>query len=271
MLLSFRNRLTVVLCPTQIAVSVTGRGWRPKTSNPSTLSFDSAADVAVWRTPLTVLDDWLSQRKQAGADIELIVSDAFARYVLVPWSDDVQKPAEIAALARIHFETQFGAAAADWEIRVDRSGYGRPAICCALDKSFLAELDTLLKAHKLRLTSLQPYFMRACNRWRNRFGGNVLFAVSGMGQCVLSSMRNGAWHSIRTVRLGENDRVNTAISIEREILLQGLDAQSTILLHALEPVSASLFKPDLKVTMLETSALSAAQPPALAMLMQGAA
>lgn len=272
MLLSFRRRLTVSLCPTQIAVSVTGRGWRPRSSVPAAFTCEPAAGQMAWQAPLAALGDWLTQHKHTGADIGVIVSDNFVRYALIPWSDDVQKSSEFAALVRIHFEALFGPSAAGWDIRIDRGGYGQPVMCCALDKAFLSDLASHLKAHKLRLTSLQPYFMRACNRWRSRIKGNALFAVSGLGQCVLSSIRNGGWHSIRTVRLGHNAQADdVSISIEREILLQGLDAQSTVYLHALEPVSSAHFKPDLKVAMLEAPALSAEQPPAVAMLMQGAA
>ena len=272
MLLSFRRRLTVSLCPTQIAVSVTARGWRSRSSVPVAFMFEPAASQAGWQAPLAALGDWLAQQKYSGANIDIIVSDSFVRYALIPWSGDVQKPSEFAALARIHFEALFGPSAAGWDIRIDRGSYGQPVMCCALDKAFLSDLHALLKTHKLRLASLQPYFMRACNRWRRRIKGNALFAVNEAGQCVLSSIKNGGWHSIRTVRLGHDAPADdVSISIEREVLLQGLDEQSLVYLHALAPVSAAHFKPDLKVAMLTVSAQSAAQQPAVAMLMQGAA
>jgi hypothetical protein len=271
-LLSLRNRLTVALCPTHIAVSESGRGWRPQSTKPVAFAVEPVGDGEPdWQPAVTALGQWLAQRKRGAADIDVVVSDSFARYGLMSWSDDVQKASEVAALSHIQFEALFGAQAAEWEIRIDRSKYQQPGVCCALDKTLMAQLQGLFATHKLRLTSLQPYFIRACNRWRARLGRDVLFAVIESSQCVLTTFKNGAWHSVRTVRLGPDPAAELPVLIEREILLQGVSEQAPVYLHTLEPLAALRLRQERRVNLLEVSAFAKGQSAGVAMILGGVA
>lgn len=266
-----RTRLVVALCPAQVAIVESTRGWRPRSRNLAVLSCEGVAGEPAWRAPLAALRQWLEQNKYAKTDIEIIVSDSFVRYAVIPWSDNVQSRAELAVLSRIHFETLFGETAAQWEIQADCSTYEAAGVGCALDRTFIAELRELITAHKLRLVSLQPYLMRVFNRWRRRIGDSAaLFALVGPGHCVLAGCKGSGWHSIRSFRLGENVNTELRVLIEREIVLQGLDEESAVYIHTVGPVDASQMKQEAKATMLEFPPSMARQPAALAMALCGA-
>ncbi|MES2356533.1 MAG: hypothetical protein V4568_19455 [Pseudomonadota bacterium] len=239
MLLSLRNRLTVALCPTHIAVMELNRGWRPTPSNPQTFTCPSLPGEPAWHAPIAALRHWLEKNQRNTMDVEVIVSDRFVRYAQMPWSDEVQRPSEMAVFSRIHFEALFGESAADWEIQTDYCDYEKGGIGCGIDKALIDALRTLLATYKMQLTSLQPYFMRAFNRWRNDLSQNALLCVIESGQCVLASHREGAWHSIRNVRLTENADIELPALIAREILLQGLENQCAVYVHTLDKIDTT--------------------------------
>ncbi len=219
--------LTIALGSTHIAIVESKK-------QPTLVSCTSVAD---WQASLVTLGQWLAQNKRNAAQlgrvgqVDLIVSDEFVRYALIPWSDNVYKKSEVAALSRIHFETLFGDAAANWDIQTEPAVYGQASISCAMDKALLSSLLDLLKAHGLRLASLQPYFVRAFNQWHNRLIGDGVFAVVEADQCVLACYKNSAWHSIRSFKLDEHLEASLERLIEREKLLQGLSETAAIDIH----------------------------------------
>ena len=252
MLLSLPKRVTVALSPGHITVVGHERGWRRSPGSAQTFACgEPAAGEPAWQTPLAALRAWLAQSKCAPTQVEIIVSDSFVRYALIPWSDQLQNRAELAALSRIHFEALYGTQAAAWEIKLDCGDYGKAGIGCAIDQALMVALRDLCAAHGLRWMSLQPYFMRAFNRWRRRIGRDALFGVVDAGQCVLASLKDGAWHSIRTVRAAQDWEVALPVLIAREILLQGLDAQPPAYLHSLDTVDRTSFGQLANLIMLD--------------------
>ncbi len=262
---SLRNRLSIALCPSHIAVASSARGWWPRASKPRVSTFTPSAGEPGWRAPVAALSDWLAQETPASADVEVIVSDCFARYVLIPWSGSVQKSSELAAMSRIHFEALFGTSASGWRIQLDCGDYQKPGIACAIDAALVDALQELFALHGLRRVSLQPHFMHSFNRWRSRIGDDALFVLVESGQCICASFTGGHWHSIRTIRLEENREAALSTLIEREILLQGLSEKTAVYLHALEPVATTALRRDF--TVLKASASAAGQLAGVAMLL----
>jgi hypothetical protein len=204
-----------------------------------------------WQLPLATLAAWLDQRKRTLADVEVIVSDSLVRYALIPWSDDVQKGAELDAFSRIHFESLFGSSVADWKIQIDAGDYGKQRIACAMDNGMIEALHALFAKHGLRFVLLQPYFMHVFNRWRQRFLGNALCVMLDSGWVMFASFKEGNWHNIRTIRVGDDVSSSLPDLIEREMLLQGLDAKAAVYLHNLLPIDVAALKRRREVTVLE--------------------
>lgn len=250
---SWRSRIVIALGPSRLALAVVERGWRPKAKEPAVLQFECANGEAPWQAPVAALDAWLKEAQPKNAEIELVVSDRFARFALIPWSDAVRKQSELAALATIHFETLFGALAAEWDIKVDMSEYAQPGVGCALDKAFIHALRELTVRYKARLASLQPNFIRSYNRWRNRLGNDGIFAVVEPGQCVLASYQKGAWHSLRSVPIQDDIEQSFPILLKREVLMQGLPDNHDTYLHAAKKFSASWLTQNKNATLLDTT------------------
>lgn len=240
MLLSLRNRLIVSLYPTHITVVRIGRGWRPQAAEPETIMFEPIPDQPEWQAPLDALSEWLKQSAHGARDLHCIIADRLARYALIPWADDVQKPAELEVFARINFETVLGPANNDWTINVDRSEYGRPAVASAVDRGLMETLYAISKARKIRLSAIQPHFVQVFNRFHQRINGEALFAVLDAGQCIVATLKNNAWHSLRALKLDSaNPEFNLQKLIDREMLLQGLDEKAMTFVYSSRSLDAS--------------------------------
>ena len=262
MLLSFRKRLIIALFPTHIVVVKTARrGLRGQCSQPQAFSIEQWPGEPIWHGSVIALRIWLEENKHVlPTDVEIIVSDSFSHYALIPWSDNTRRPVEIALLTQMCFDELYGStAAAGWEVRVDMPEYGKAGIACALDKALIQALEELCLSYRLRLISIRTNFIDAHNRSHDRIGNNALIAVVDCDQCVLASKMDGSWHSVRSVRLGKYTGKELLMSIEREVLLQGLDEQFPVFLHAPETIDFSLLQKNSRVTILDTSCALARQ------------
>ncbi len=238
MLLSLRSKLAVTLCPTQVTALRLPRGWRPKAEGPEVIPFDAGSDAADWHAPVEALRNWLEINKPIPSTIEYVLSDHFVRYLLVPWSDQLQDTAEIHALAGIQFESHFGESPAEWIFKTDVTGYGKATVVCAIRKKLVETLEALGATHRMRLTSIQPRWVRLFNKLRNQIANDALLMSLELGQCILAVVKRGSWHSIRTLKLpAEASSSVLEAMVEREFLLQGLDNDVPIYLHASEEVA----------------------------------
>jgi len=257
-LLSLRNKLAVALYPSHLAVSRQSRGWRPTAGEPELVKVDSATEAEGWRCVVDALQIWLEQNKPASSTVECILSDCFVRYLLVPWSDQLQDPAEINALAGIQFESLYGEPSAQWVIKTGVSGYGNAAVACAVSRDLMTALEAMAAAHRLRITSIQPRWIRIFHRLRNRIANDALLMSLEAGQCILATVKNGAWHSIRTLKLHADVPHPTLDAvIDRELLLQGMDSDTTVYLHASDDLSVPPLRPRQSIMQFQCDALAA--------------
>lgn len=248
MLLSLRSRLAVSLYPTHITLVRVGRGWLPQAAQPETVMLEPIPDQPEWQAPLDALAAWLKQPGHGAGELHCVLADRFVRYALIPWTDDVQKPAELEVFARINFETVLGAANNDWLIKVDRSEYGQPAVASAVDRRLMEALQAIAKASKTRLSAIQPHFMQVFNHVRQRINGDVLFAVLDAGQCIVATIKNDTWHSLRALKIERADpESHLQKLIGRERLLQGLNEQVKTYVYSSETLDASKLGPQITI------------------------
>jgi len=256
-----RNRLRVVLCREQLALSVQSRGWRQLASDTLIIPCDIDADGSDWELAIANLGIWLDQN-QIAARVEVILADSLVRYAIMPWSADVLAADEHRTMARIHFEAMFGPMLGEWEFQAAPAGYGQARIACAVDSRLSSALHALFAAHKMRMVSLRPYLICVMNRWHAQLSGDALLVVVAPEHCMMAGFKAGAWHSVRRIRLSDTSVSQLQQLIERELVLQGLDG-ATVYLHAPgRDMSATM--PDSDATILVVAANSA--PIAAAMM-----
>ncbi|NHZ32156.1 hypothetical protein [Massilia rubra] len=232
MLRSLTSQLEVHLHSHCVAIATKRLGKRAEARQLIAVAPPSGAHVAGWVASLTVLDACLDAAPQSGASVEFVVSDHFVRYGLIPWSPDVQSSNEFNALGGAALHAIYGAMSAEWEIQVEHGGYRAAGLACAMEQALISKIAQLCDKHALRLRKMQPLSTQIFNRLRRTTGNDGLVAVVEHNRCILACIRNGAWHSIRALSVGLGAANALDVLIERELVLQGLDQDIPIHVHA---------------------------------------
>jgi hypothetical protein len=179
-----------------------------------------------WRAALPVLDAALAERK--GAEASVVLADAFARYVLLPWNETLKSAEQWLALARHRFAGLHGARAAEWEVKVSETAPQGARLACAVDKELLELLKAKFAASGIRLVSVQPFLVAAYNRIRADAGnGSCWVVVEERARLTLVLIQRGAWLAIRSRRCDERWRLVLPEILEREGAFLGVSEPCT--------------------------------------------
>lgn len=221
MLPLLRDKLCITMSPDQVEMVRLGRGLQPVVVSRRTVPCDTVApDEAPWAKALDSLDAGLRALGGEKMDAEVVLSNHFVRYALVPWSEEISDESEAQAFTRYCFTQTYGNDAQRWALRTSQSGYGETQVSSAVDQDLLDGLDRISTARSLRLVSMQPYFMTAFNRWRNQLRGFVMwFVVAEPGRLCVSRLQQGRWCNLQAVK-ADDDWLDTLKNLlEREFLV----------------------------------------------------
>jgi hypothetical protein len=186
-----------------------------------------------WRGPLAALRDLISRLGPRSAEVTLIVSNRFARYALVPWSEKVSTAGEEVAYARHRFGSILGEESQRWEVRLSPSGNRSPRIASAMDPELIEGLRSAFNGSRLRLVSIQPYLMAAFNLWRHRLGtGDRLFLVAESRCYAGAAMRGDQWTAVHTANIRGRFADELPVILDREYAWSALSGRPAIFLHA---------------------------------------
>jgi len=228
--LRFRNeRITLALCPEQVAVLQSGRGQQHAVDELHVSTSPEPGHV-LWKASVSALADWLQGNPLKRTPVTLILSNRLVRFAVLPWAANAQGESATQALATACLESQYGAMSG-WTMRIDDGRHGQPRLVCAIETALL---DTLQSAFAARACPrVEPYFVTCWNRWRKTVGNDdALFAVCEPGTTVIASIKNGRWQSVRAVS-GQQDRTGLFNVLARESLLQGFNEPPAYYVHAL--------------------------------------
>lgn len=256
MSLLWRDRHVAVLTPDRVALVRRRRGWSGR--------FDLKLDARWQGEPAAAAEALASllQHPDIGqGDLRLLISNHFARYLLIPWRSEVSTPEEFAAYAGICCDQTYGEDGGR-RLHVAPDQAGRPRLAAVMDGALLSALTKATSSSRLRLVSIQPYLTAAFNRLRASLPRDNFFFVLAepARHCVLSAGQ-GHWTSVRA-SAGENRPETLSALIERESRLLDLpeDKQPPIFVHA--PGQAELQLPACQGVVPQT--LSLPNPASLA-------
>lgn len=194
----------------------------------------TSRDLGDWSGAAEALERLLAARPRRRGELAVVLSEHFARFTLVPWSDAIASPAELEAYARLRFEEIYGEGVAGWTLQLSPEARGEPRLAAAVAGGLLERLAELARNAGLRLASVQPYLMGAFNRLcRPLAGDDFLFLLAEPERSCLLVAREGHWVAVRSMAGSDADAA-LAVLLERESELQELDAHSPleIFVHA---------------------------------------
>jgi hypothetical protein len=198
-----RDELGVALFPDQLVITRVG-GWRRQPLQKEIIGLAPAADDAPrWKPALEVLAAKVFAGELSGADVTVVLSNHFVHYVLVPWSDALNKEEDQLTFARHRLARVHGSLAEGWLLRLSQANSRQPRLACGVDKALIDALNAVMAPIGGRYRSLQPHFMASFNRWRARLSEQPgWFVVAEPGLVCLALLQDGEWRSVRTIRIG---------------------------------------------------------------------
>ena len=170
-------------------------------------------EQAPWEAAVETLGAALPAFASRGDSTAVVLSNAFVRYLVIPWQAEISGARELDELAALRFRRTFGEHAADWTIRCSAGGYGEATVACAIDTALVSALRDTLRTCKVRLVSVQPLLMAAYNDVRRELASTSAFATVERGRLCLGVVNRGRWSHIVS-RRAAND---PAGAIEQEL------------------------------------------------------
>jgi hypothetical protein len=217
----FRETVRLELYPQRVVATRLSANGQPIARRPA-LCEPASADAAAWQAAMTSVEQLLAGAEFHNARAEIILSNHFVRYAIVPWRNELVGDAERLAFVRHCFVKVYGARAEGWELRLSENRYGAPAVASALEPALLEALRTATRAAALRLESVEPFLAAAFNRSRADIPGDSFwFVAAEKGRACVARVDGGVWHSLRNQRIGDDWTRELPLALARERLLAG--------------------------------------------------
>jgi len=229
--LSWRNRVHVLLARERVALGRLGRGYgdtlKSRHVQPCSGAAEPAAGRSAWDDAMRALDAALRAFDCRRAEATVILSNAFARFQVVPWHDQIGWGAERGAYVRHGFQRVYGDDVRGWDVRVSDEGHGAPAVAAAVDRDLLAAISGAARQHGIAVVSVQPYLMWAINRWRTALrAGDFCLALVETGEVCTVLRAGGSWRAVKVAPMnGREPQAFVGELVERELCLAGLDPE----------------------------------------------
>lgn len=215
--------LGIALAPDSVAWVVMRRGLRRRLLAKGIAKF-AAQDSPVWQQALQNLQDELLKLPVTRGTATVVLSNAFARYLLVDGGEVLTAADERLALAKHDFLKVYGAIAQNWEIRIGAADVNGKYLASAVDAELMGQLRRIFSETGFKLDSIQPYFALAFDAWCTGLDDKTshgIFLSETSGYCY-AGIGADAWEFIRCGRWEDGDAVETFQRVTgREACLTG--------------------------------------------------
>jgi hypothetical protein len=243
--LSWRDRIQIVLCPQRVILVRLGRGLKLKVQDKAVLPCgEAAAGMPPWQPALAALQEALAGPQWRNAEVRVILSNHFVRYLLIDWDESLTGYDEQLAMVRFRFAQTYGEPANTWDYRWNEGYPPAPCVACAIDPPLLAGLRELFGDAGLHLTlaGVQPYLMAAFNHWRNELDGQRdWFLLAEPERLCLSWFQADEWAGLHSQQVDQSWGRDLPQILERVMLLAGATrAPERLCIHAPEASEAGL-------------------------------
>lgn len=231
---SWPDRTCAVLCPDQLQVVRRSRGLRRRATFSLAEELAGEGDGPPWQAAADAFQRFLATPEAGTGALEVVLSNHFVRYLLVPWSAQIASAEELRNYAAAMFADIHGEAAAGWDVTVSAERAGAPRLAAAVDRALLESIRTAVAPTKLRLASVQPYLMAAYNRVaRAHTGTDFVFMLLEAGRACVVAAQGGRWCHVSTAAAPEPAPALASL-LAREMQLADLqgDAMPPAYVHA---------------------------------------
>lgn len=218
---SLRDLYRIVLHPNRLTLERVRKGCFSKAEAISaTIEIEETAALS-WQPAIAHLDALIDGIKSFRADVEVVLSNHFVRYAVVPWSNESMNASEDQAMTRFCFEETYGDLAEGWDIRLSGAAFGEPRLASAVDLELIQALAGVIAATSLRLVSVQPLLMASFNCLQKQVQDeDYLFMLGERGRLCITRIKGKRWSHVRLCAVNDLAAELPAL-VNREVLLAG--------------------------------------------------
>jgi hypothetical protein len=212
------DRILIALAPDSLAFLRISGAVRPRVSEKRTIACDPALGTEPWQGAVAALGQLAGEMRDANADVTVVLSNHFARFILVPWSEGLGNAEEQTAFVRYCFAKVHGERSKDWDLRLSSGPAGATRIASAVDSSLVQAVRAAFPAAtKAKLVSLQPYLMSAFNRWcKHVKGGSAWLLLVEPQRACLARLEGGRLSAVCNTRGNFDEPSQWAELLDRE-------------------------------------------------------
>jgi len=193
------ERLLVGLAPGSVSFVRVSGGTKPRALDKRTVACESPSGEP-WESAAAALSRLAGEIGKASVRVTVTLSNHFARYALVPWSEGLAKAEEEAAFARYCFAKVHGERAKDWDLRLSPGASGAARIASAVDAPLVRAVRSAFSGGA-KLVSVRPYLMSAFNRARTQLASaRAWLLLVEPGRTCLARLEQGRWAAVRNAR-----------------------------------------------------------------------
>ena len=236
MLRLFSDRILIALAPDSLALLRISGVVRPRVSEKRAIACDPALGTEPWQGAVAALGQLAEETRDANADVTVVLSNHFARFILVPWSEGLGNAEEQTAFVRYCFaKVHGGERSKNWDLRLTPTPAGSARIASAVDAPLVQAVRAAFPAAaRAKLVSVQPYLMSAFNRWRKDVKGeSAWFLLVEPQRACLARLEGGRWSAVRNTRGNFDEPGQWAGLLDRERHRVGGDeASEGVYVHA---------------------------------------
>ncbi len=125
-----------------------------------------------------------------GKTLQVVLSNTFARYLVLPWRDGIYRQQDWQAMAQHAFRQQYGAIADNWRIKVRLQAYGENVLAAAIDETLCEQLDACAKQFNFKIECITPLLF-LLNEHENAW-----MLVAEPARLTLCQIKQGNWQQV---------------------------------------------------------------------------
>ena len=214
----WRDQIRVFLAPGRVDLVRHARGFKPvQTARTTTYCQQSAV---AWQSAFQQLEKNLTDA--SGTDLSVTLSNHFVRYVTLPPQAEIATPEEVKSYANFRMREIYAERMDSWTLSISEWNPMAGAICAAIPRVLMTQLEDMAARHQCKLTEVEPYLTSVYDHWQKLLIGNkIYFVVIEAGRICVAILSNGVWHSIRNQRIAHNVADELLAILDQEAIFFG--------------------------------------------------
>ena len=218
---SWRDQIQVFFAPGRVDLVRWSRGFKPIQAPKITqLCDEHAPGQPLWDAPLQQLEQLL--KDASGTEMSVTLSNHFVRYITLPPQEEISTPDEVFAYATFRVREIYAERMNDWELSVSAWNPSSGAVCAAITRDLLTQLQELANRHNVKLKQVDPYLSSTFDQWHQSFGNErTCYALIETGRVCIALLADGVWHGIRNQKILHNLADELLAALDQEIILSG--------------------------------------------------